>query len=230
MAQKIPFLKLLSGCPVQSGMAEALSGWEVTGMQVNRHSRIIRAQVTCPVLPEEETRRSAGAALAAAYQAAGVELELTASEPVPPPAAVGEPPLPEAPPPEEIPLPEPPPEKEALPPPEEDPAMAAFRRTEELRRAAMKNIKTAAPREKKEKKQDKQIFGKYGIRGEPVPMSGLSLEMGNVVVEGSIFAVDHKELRGGRWVISFDVTDYTGSVRVHKFLQQGGADVAGLIH
>ena len=42
--------------------------------------------------------------------------------------------------------------------------------------------------------------------------------MGMVVVEGDVFAVDHRELKKrGAWVTAFDITDYTGSIRINKF-------------
>ena len=49
-------------------------------------------------------------------------------------------------------------------------------------------------------------------------MGELELDMGMVVVEGDVFAVDHRELKKrGAWVVAFDLTDYTGSIRVNKF-------------
>ena len=42
--------------------------------------------------------------------------------------------------------------------------------------------------------------------------------MGMVVIEGDVFAVDNRELKKrGAWVVAFDLTDYTGSIRVNKF-------------
>ena len=66
----------------------------------------------------------------------------------------------------------------------------------------------------------------YGrpIRGSVVSMKDLNLDMGTVIVEGKVFAVDHKELKKrNAWVISFDMTDYTGSVRVKRFLEANEA-------
>ncbi len=38
-------------------------------------------------------------------------------------------------------------------------------------------------------------------------------------IEGDVFNVEHKELtRRKAWVVCFDVTDYTGSIRVNKFM------------
>ena len=63
------------------------------------------------------------------------------------------------------------------------------------------------------------FFGK-SFTGTPVPMNTLDLDMGSVIVEGRVFAVDHKELKKrNAWVISFDMTDNTGSVRVKRFME-----------
>ena len=63
------------------------------------------------------------------------------------------------------------------------------------------------------------IFGKP-FKGTATPMKELNLDMGSVVVEGRVFAVDHKELKKrNACVISFDMTDNSGSVRVKRFLE-----------
>ena len=63
------------------------------------------------------------------------------------------------------------------------------------------------------------FFGKT-IKSSAVAMKDLSLDTGNVTVEGRVFAVDHRELKKrNAWVISFDMTDSTGSVRVKRFLE-----------
>ena len=50
-------------------------------------------------------------------------------------------------------------------------------------------------------------------------MNTLELDMGVVTVEGDVFAVEHRELKKrSAWVISFDITDYTSSIRVSKFM------------
>ena len=63
------------------------------------------------------------------------------------------------------------------------------------------------------------FYGKP-FKGTATPMERVSLDMGSVLVEGKVFAVDHKELKKrNAWVISFDITDNTGSVRVKRFLE-----------
>ena len=41
-----------------------------------------------------------------------------------------------------------------------------------------------------------------------------------VIVEGEVFAVDHRELKKrNAWVINFDITDYHSSVRINQFME-----------
>ena len=47
-----------------------------------------------------------------------------------------------------------------------------------------------------------------------------TVHTGTVIVEGKVFAIEHKELKKrNAWVINFDMTDYTGSVRVNQFME-----------
>ncbi|MEI3141313.1 MAG: hypothetical protein V8S34_07080 [Lawsonibacter sp.] len=94
-------------------------------------------------------------------------------------------------------------------------------------RKAMKKHQAGGTRPKaRRRKRRELIFGKIG-QEKPIPMSDLELDMGIVVVEGDVFAVDHRELKKrGAWVVRFDITDYTGSIRVNKFL--GGRGQAHL--
>ena len=66
----------------------------------------------------------------------------------------------------------------------------------------------------------------YGrpFSGRPVRMEELKLDMFRVIVEGKVFAVQHRELKKrGAWVICFDMTDYTSSVRVNQFMEAAKA-------
>ncbi len=63
------------------------------------------------------------------------------------------------------------------------------------------------------------IFGKP-FKGKSVPMYELNLDMGFVIVEGKVFHTEHKELtKRNAWVINFDITDNTSSVRVSRFME-----------
>jgi len=71
--------------------------------------------------------------------------------------------------------------------------------------------------------QGDTFYGKP-FKGNPVPMKDLSLDMGFVIVEGRVFAVEHKELKKrNAWVINFDMTDNTNSVRVSRFMEANEA-------
>ena len=74
--------------------------------------------------------------------------------------------------------------------------------------------------EKEEKPQETgAIYGKP-FKGKPVSMQELSLDMGTVIIEGKVFNIEHKELtKRNAWVINFDMTDNTSSVRVSRFLE-----------
>ena len=63
------------------------------------------------------------------------------------------------------------------------------------------------------------IYGKP-FKGNPVPLSELSLDMGSVIVQGKVFNIENKELtKRNAWVINFDITDNTSSIRVSRFLE-----------
>ena len=63
------------------------------------------------------------------------------------------------------------------------------------------------------------IYGK-SFKNKATPMNELSLDMGTVTVEGKVFNIEHKELtKRNAWVINFDITDNTSSIRVSRFLE-----------
>lgn len=73
------------------------------------------------------------------------------------------------------------------------------------------------------KPSESAILGRP-FKGEPTPMRELNLDMHKVIVEGEVFAVNHRELKKrNAWVICFDITDYTGSVRINQFMEANQA-------
>ncbi len=67
----------------------------------------------------------------------------------------------------------------------------------------------------------KAIYGKQ-IKGEPVSMETLNTESGNVVVQGEVFFIENREIEKRKaWVLCFEITDNTGSVRVSKYFREG---------
>ncbi|MBQ6840328.1 MAG: PolC-type DNA polymerase III [Oscillospiraceae bacterium] len=104
---------------------------------------------------------------------------------------------------------------------------ALFDAMEKMRDAMMEELpKLAVQAEKKEEKpkESKAIFGKP-FYGNTTPMSDVTLDLGYVDIEGKVFAVENKELRSGDWIISFDMTDNTGSVRVKSWMAKKDAQV-----
>ncbi len=66
----------------------------------------------------------------------------------------------------------------------------------------------------------------YGrpFKAVSVPMKDIKLDMGIVAVEGRVFHIDHKELKKrNAWVINFDMTDNTNSIRINKFMEANEA-------
>lgn len=79
--------------------------------------------------------------------------------------------------------------------------------------------------EKKESKKDKQInkknfkFGK-NINDDISNIKDINLQSGNVVIKGSIFNIEAKEIKGNRIILSFDIYDGTDSISAKCFLSE----------
>ena len=78
-------------------------------------------------------------------------------------------------------------------------------------------------REEKAQVQSEAFYGKP-FRGNAVPMKELTMDMGTVIVEGRVFNVEHKELKKrNAYVVKFDMTDNTNSVRISRFMEANEA-------
>ncbi|MBR5126386.1 MAG: PHP domain-containing protein, partial [Oscillospiraceae bacterium] len=104
---------------------------------------------------------------------------------------------------------------------------ALFEAMESMRASMIGAIPVSGGRQEKkpEKPQNNgdTFYGK-AFRGNSVPMGTLNMDMGTIIVEGRVFNVDHKELKKrNAWVIRFDMTDNTNSIRVTKFMEAGEA-------
>lgn len=90
----------------------------------------------------------------------------------------------------------------------------------------------AASEKKTEKKKTENpvIYGK-SANGSITPMDKVTLDLGKVTVRGEVFNVQPKEIpKRNAWVLSFDMTDFTGSVHVSKFmLDENAGDVVSKI-
>ncbi len=103
---------------------------------------------------------------------------------------------------------------------------ALFEAMERMRGTVLETVAPSAPAEVKKAPASQESAAFYGkpFRGPAVPMKQLDLDMGSVIVEGRVFAVEHKELKKrNAWVINFDMTDNLGSVRVNRFMENNEA-------
>ncbi len=96
-----------------------------------------------------------------------------------------------------------------------------------LREETIRKMPAAmACQEKREEKAQVQSEAFYGkpFRGNAVPMKDLTMDMGTVIVEGRVFNVEHKELKKrNAYVVKFDMTDNTNSVRISRFMEANEA-------
>ena len=102
---------------------------------------------------------------------------------------------------------------------------ALFEHMESMRATLMESKPAAAsaPKQEKAAPPSETFYGKP-FKGNTVPMKELNLDMGSVIVEGKVFAVEHKELKKrNAWVVNFDMTDNTGSIRINRFMEAGEA-------
>ena len=102
---------------------------------------------------------------------------------------------------------------------------ALFDAMEQMRDNMIRQMPRTEPQAKKEAppQDNGAIFGKP-FKGQAVAMQELTLDMGFVIVEGRVFNIEHKELtKRNAWVINFDMTDNTSSVRISRFLENKDA-------
>ena len=110
---------------------------------------------------------------------------------------------------------------------------ALFDAMEKMRSSVMREIpfKVPAPKAQQRDAAPASILGKP-FKAKVTPMDQLTLDMGFVTVEGTVFNVEHKELpKRNAWVINFDVTDHTSSVRVSRFMEkkEAASVIAGVL-
>ncbi|MBO4914095.1 MAG: PHP domain-containing protein, partial [Oscillospiraceae bacterium] len=75
----------------------------------------------------------------------------------------------------------------------------------------------------KKKPKIKNIIGGE-IKDKKTPMRDLNLKLKTPVIEGEVFGFDcHETRQKGKWIVSIQMTDYTGSVNVTRFIE--GPDV-----
>ena len=108
-----------------------------------------------------------------------------------------------------------------------DETQSLFEKTEQMRAEAVRAMPApaaAAPAsaETPARPADPQMIYGKPIRGELTPLSEISMDMqgARVVVHGKIFAVDHRDInKTAATVVNFDLTDFTGSIRVSDYFK-----------
>lgn len=67
------------------------------------------------------------------------------------------------------------------------------------------------------------ILGK-SIKGEVTLLKDIQEEERLVVVRGKAFGLDIKQLKSGRQILTFTITDFTDSIEIKKFLEEGDTE------
>ena len=102
---------------------------------------------------------------------------------------------------------------------------ALFAAMEKMRSTMISELPSVPVAAKKEAAPASETYFGRPFKGTPVPMKEIELNMGIVIVEGKVFAVEHKDLpKRNAVVIKFDMTDNTGSVRISRFMEKKEAE------
>ena len=102
---------------------------------------------------------------------------------------------------------------------------ALFDAMEKIRQEALFAMPAAgkgrpSQQQEEKKSQDSETFYGKPFRGPATAMKDLNMDMGTIIVEGKVFAVEHKELtKRNAWVVKFDMTDNTNSIRISRFME-----------
>ena len=216
MSKKIPFLQMFAALCQWQELAEAVEGWVIVAAAIDKASRSALVTLDGARGAGANLIRQAEEAVARCCGLASVKFQMAAPEPEPPAEA----PAPAAP---------------SVPAsaPQTRPAHPRQGRARHRRWTPSRGRRPFGgrrcgrpggarrrpdPREKGRASPPARRFSGMSSRSGPPPSGELELDMGMVVIEGDVFAVDNRELKKrGAWVVAFDLTDYTGSIRVNKF-------------
>ena len=220
MAGQPTFQQTFANCPFPEGVLAVLGGYPVQ-VRVHRGQRAMEVALSGAAVSQEILSQAAEALKRAfGLSTAAVEVDLPAPEesaPRPEPSAAEESPAPEAPP---LPPKAPPAAPPEAPAPKKQPPEGLEAQMKAMRRKLMSKDAPAASSKDGKKRQKKSIFGAVGGKNKPIPIGELTLDMGSVLVEGEVFNIEHRELaRRKAWVVCFYLTDYTGSIRVTRFME-----------
>ena len=71
------------------------------------------------------------------------------------------------------------------------------------------------------------IMGKDPIKDEPIKIKNTRTEGEKVVIQGEIFNIEEREIKGDRYIVSFDITDGSDSTTVKFFTDKSAYDCDG---
>ncbi|WP_066150137.1 PolC-type DNA polymerase III [Halalkalibacter krulwichiae] len=85
-----------------------------------------------------------------------------------------------------------------------------------------KVVEAILEKKKQEKQTENELSGKplvigYPIKDEPMPLEAIVDEERRVTVQGYVFDAETRELRSGRTLLTFKITDYTDSILIKMF-------------
>ncbi len=110
--------------------------------------------------------------------------------------------------------------KGELPADAQEELTGAIRAAYDLKEARL-HLTAAVPKAAKEKGGGESVLFGGPVKGPVHPMVELNPKLGNVVVAGKVFFADlYETRRPGVFCLTFDMTDYQGSVRVTKYMQK----------
>lgn len=93
------------------------------------------------------------------------------------------------------------------------------------RSQSIEEAKAAVPARMDRKKSAESVLLGRKFKADYLPISELNLETGQASVKGMVFSVDHRELKNNQAaVVCFDITDYTGSIRVSNYMEKDKAE------
>ena len=71
------------------------------------------------------------------------------------------------------------------------------------------------------------IMGRDPIKDEPIKIKNTRTEGEKVVIQGEIFNIEEREIKGDRYIVSFDITDGSDSTTVKFFTDKSAYDCDG---
>ena len=67
---------------------------------------------------------------------------------------------------------------------------------------------------------DPGVFFGRNVEGEVIPVKEIIDEIGEVVIEGMIRSVESREIKGGKFIVTFAITDFTDTITCKVFIKK----------